>query len=54
MKKKALSPEVMMYYSELANCSAAQLGSRAVAEGKDEANMNNRKIWIAKLLTEAQ
>lgn len=42
-----------MYYSELANCSAAQLREQAVAEGKDEANMNNRKTGTGLLLTEA-
>ena len=50
---KWFSPDVMMYYSELANCSAAQLGV-AVAEGKDEAGMNNRKTGTRLLLTEAQ
>ena len=41
---KWFSPDVMMYYSELANCTAVQHSwGVAVAEGKDEASMNNRK-----------
>ena len=52
---KWFSPDVMMYYSELANCTAVQHSwGVAVAEGKDEVSMNNRKTGTGLLLTEAQ
>ena len=50
---KWFSPDVMMYYSELQTAVQHSWGV-AVAEGKDEASMNNTKTGTGLLLTEAQ